>query len=60
MRIAWGSIYRKKDKRKKLFDQHKKLFQAIRQHDPKKAAEEALAHLSFAEQNFREGLKVEE
>ena len=60
MRIAWGSIFRKKDKRKKLFDQHKKLFEAIRQHDPKKAAEEALLHLSFAEQNFREGLKVEE
>ena len=58
MRIAWGSIFRKKDKRKKLFDQHKKLYQAIRQHDSEKSAEEALVHLSFAEQNFREGLKV--
>lgn len=60
MRIAWGSIFRKKDKRKKLFHQHKKVFQAIRQRDPEKAAQEALVHLSFAEQNFREGLKEKE
>lgn len=47
LRIAWGKIFRKKEKRKKLFLQHQGIFNAVKGHNPLKAAQKALVHLDF-------------
>jgi GntR family transcriptional repressor for pyruvate dehydrogenase complex len=56
LRIAYGDIFRKKDKRKKLLLQHQNMFEAIREHDPERASKEALIHLSFASETWESGL----
>ena len=56
LRIAYGDIFRKKDKRKKLLVQHQNMFKAIRDHDPEKALNEALIHLCFALETWESGL----
>jgi len=56
LRIAWGGVFRKRDKRKKLFQQHKNIFEAVKQHNPKKGADEALAHLEFVEEAWKNAL----
>jgi GntR family transcriptional repressor for pyruvate dehydrogenase complex len=56
LRIAYGDIFRKKDKRKKLLVQHQNMFEAIRDHDPEKASKEALMHLCFALETWESGL----
>ena len=53
LRIAWGSVFRKKDSRKKLFQQHQNIFKAVKEHDPQRGAEETLIHLNFVEENWR-------
>ncbi|MBW1715064.1 MAG: FadR family transcriptional regulator [Deltaproteobacteria bacterium] len=60
LRIAWGSIFKKKDRRQKLLEQHHAILEAIKSRDPEKAAKEAFVHLTFAEENFRNGLKIED
>jgi GntR family transcriptional repressor for pyruvate dehydrogenase complex len=57
LRIAYGDIFRKKDKRKKLLLQHQDMFKAIRDHDPEKASKEALIHLCFAFETWEIGLR---
>lgn len=54
LRIAWAGVFRKKDRRQLLFQQHKKIFQAIKNRDPKRSADEVLAHLTFVEENWHE------
>jgi GntR family transcriptional repressor for pyruvate dehydrogenase complex len=56
LRIAYGDIFRKKDKRKKLLLQHQDMFNAIRDHEPDRASNEALAHLCFALETWESGL----
>ncbi len=56
LRIAWGGVFKKKDRREKLFYQHECIFEAIKEHDPQKGAEEALRHLSFVEDNWKNAL----
>jgi GntR family transcriptional regulator, transcriptional repressor for pyruvate dehydrogenase complex len=56
LRIAWGGVFRKKDKRKKLFQQHKNILDAVIQHDPERGREEALIHLRFVEKTWRNAL----
>lgn len=56
LRIAYGDIFRKKDKRKTLLLQHQNMFKAIRDHDPEKASNEALIHLCFALETWESGL----
>lgn len=56
LRIAYGDIFRKKDKRKKLLLQHQNMFEAIRDHDPERASKEAFMHLSFASETWESGL----
>jgi len=56
LRIAWGGVFRKKEKRKKLFQQHKNILEAVKQHDPKRGLDEALAHLEFVEENWKNAL----
>lgn len=56
LRIAWGGVFRKKDRRKKLFEQHKNILDAVIQHDPERGREEALVHLRFVEENWRNAL----
>lgn len=56
LRIAWGGIFRKKDKRKKLFEQHLKIFDAVKNRDPERGREEALIHLRFVEVRWKKAL----
>jgi GntR family transcriptional repressor for pyruvate dehydrogenase complex len=56
LRIAYGDIFRKKDKRKKLLLQHQDMFNAIRDHEPDRASKEALVHLCFALETWESGL----
>ncbi|MBW2094685.1 MAG: FadR family transcriptional regulator [Deltaproteobacteria bacterium] len=56
LRIAWGGVFRKKDRRNKLFQQHKNILAAVIQHDPERGREEALNHLRFVEENWRNAL----
>ncbi|MDZ7698649.1 MAG: FadR/GntR family transcriptional regulator [Deltaproteobacteria bacterium] len=56
LRIAWGGIFRKMDKRKMLFEQHKNILDAVIQHDPERGREEALIHLRFVEENWKNSL----
>ncbi len=56
LRIAWAGVFRKRDRRQLLFEQHKRIFQAIKKRDSKRSADEVLAHLTFVEENWREAL----
>jgi GntR family transcriptional regulator, transcriptional repressor for pyruvate dehydrogenase complex len=58
LRIAWGGIFRKRDRRKKLFEQHKNILLAVKQRDPMKGREEALAHLKYVEENWQAALNA--
>jgi len=58
LRIAWGGIFRKRDKRMKLFEQHQNILEAVKQHDPKKGREEALAHLKYVEEKWQAALNA--
>jgi GntR family transcriptional repressor for pyruvate dehydrogenase complex len=56
LRIAYGDIFRKKDKRRKLLLQHQSMFKAIRDHDPERVSRETLIHLCFALEMWESGL----
>jgi GntR family transcriptional repressor for pyruvate dehydrogenase complex len=56
LRIAYGDIFRKKDKRRKLLVQHQNMFRTIRDHDPEGASKEALIHLCFALETWESGI----
>ena len=56
LRIAWGGIFKKRDKRNKLFQQHKNILEAVKQRDPERGREEALAHLQFVEERWEKSL----
>jgi len=58
LRIGWGGIFRKRDKRMKLFEQHQNILEAVKQHDPKKGREEALAHLKYVEEKWQAALNA--
>ena len=60
LRIAWGGIFRKRDKRNKLFQQHKNILEAVKQRNPETGREEALAHLRFVEERWEESLDQSE
>jgi GntR family transcriptional regulator, transcriptional repressor for pyruvate dehydrogenase complex len=55
-RIAWGEIFRENEKRKILFEQHKSIFEAIRDRNPKKGADEANRHHDFLQKEWKEAL----
>lgn len=59
LRIAWGSVFRKKEKRNKLFEQHQKIFHAVKEHNPEEAAQVALEHLDFVGKEWKESLVKE-
>ncbi len=56
LRIAWGGIFKKRDQRNKLFQQHKNILEAVKQRDPERGREEALAHLRFVEEKWEKAL----
>jgi len=59
LRIVWGSVFRKKEKRRKLFQQHQKIFHAVKEHNPEKAVREALEHLDFVGKEWKDSLVKE-
>lgn len=54
--IAWGSIFREKNRRRKLLDQHRNILNAIEERNSPKAAQEALAHLTFVQESWQSAL----
>jgi GntR family transcriptional regulator, transcriptional repressor for pyruvate dehydrogenase complex len=58
LRIAWGGVFKKKDRRRKLFEQHKNILMAVKLRDPKKGREEALVHLKYVEENWQAALSA--
>jgi GntR family transcriptional repressor for pyruvate dehydrogenase complex len=56
LRIAWGSVFREKDRRNRLFQQHKNILKAVKERDPERGREEALTHLRFVEENWEKYL----
>jgi GntR family transcriptional repressor for pyruvate dehydrogenase complex len=56
LRIAWGGIFKKRDQRNKLFQQHKNILEAVKQRDPERGREESLAHLRFVEEKWEKAL----
>jgi len=58
LRIAWGGVFKKKDRRRKLFEQHKNILLAVKLRDPKKGREEALAHLKYVEENWQAAISA--
>lgn len=56
LRIAWGGVFKKRDSRRRLLEQHKHMYLAIRDHEPEKAAGEARVHLTFVEKEWRDAL----
>jgi len=54
--IAWGSIFREKNRRRKLLDQHQNIFNAIEERNSSKAAQEALTHLNFVQECWQGAL----
>ena len=56
LRIAWGGIFRQKDRRKKLFQQHQNIFKAVKGRNPQRGAEEILIHLNFVEETWQNAL----
>ena len=55
-RNAWGGVFRKRDRRKKLLHQHQNIFIAIKEHNPKKGAEEARRHFNYVGENWEDAL----
>ena len=53
MRIAWGGIFNNSESKTALLEQHKKIIDSIKSHDPKKARRAAREHLEFAEKKWR-------
>lgn len=58
LRIAWGGIFKKKNIRKELFEQHKNILEAVKQRDPEKGSEGALAHLRYVEEKWQAALSL--
>ncbi len=58
LRIAWGGVFRKKNNRKKLFEQHKNILVAVKARDPEKGRKMALAHLQYVEENWQAALSL--
>jgi len=58
LRIAWGGIFRKKDMREKLFEQHKNILEAVKQRNPENGREFALVHLRYVEEKWQAALSL--
>jgi GntR family transcriptional repressor for pyruvate dehydrogenase complex len=58
LRVAWGSVFNKKDKRRRLMEQHQNIFYAIQNHDGQRAGEEAGLHLDFVEREWKDALSA--
>jgi GntR family transcriptional repressor for pyruvate dehydrogenase complex len=56
LRIAWGSVFKKRESRRKLFEQHCSIFYAVRANDSQTGEREALVHMSFVEENWKAAL----
>jgi GntR family transcriptional repressor for pyruvate dehydrogenase complex len=53
---ARRQLYLGEDNPQKILDQHRKIYRAIKAHDPAKAADCMLAHLTYAERELRKRL----
>jgi len=57
--IAWGSVFREKNRRRKLLGQHQNIFNAIEERNSPRAAQEGLAHLNFVQESWQSALGTE-
>jgi len=51
--VARRRLYLDKDNPRKLVEQHRRIYEAIKEHDPEAAAQAMLAHLTYAERELR-------
>jgi len=58
-RVSREKLFRKESNRRFIADQHMRIFQAIKDRDPKRASREARDHIAFVERELREILKQE-
>ncbi len=58
LRIAWGGIFRKKHPRKKLLEQHRNIVAAVKERNPDKGREMALAHLKYVQETWQAALSL--
>lgn len=56
LRIAWGGVFEKEERRKALFNQHQDIFRAIKEHASESGIRAALKHLNYVEDNWRDAL----
>lgn len=56
LRIAWAGVFRIRERRKALLEQHRNIVAAIREHDSRRGAKEAFRHLCFVEENWQDTL----
>lgn len=56
MRIAWGGIFNNADSKTALLEQHIKIIESIKSHDPIRGRQAAREHLEFAEKKWEEAL----
>lgn len=53
---ARRQLYQGEDNPRRILEQHRKVYRAIKAHDPAKAAQAMLAHLTYAERELRKRL----
>ncbi len=58
IRKSWGGVFRKKEKRKKLFHQHMGIFEGIKEHDPRKGEEQAAKHFDYVNESWENSLNI--
>jgi len=56
LRITWGRVFYNNEAREELFQQHKNIYKAIKEHNPKKGWEAAYIHMSFVQENWRRNI----
>lgn len=59
LRNAWGGVFKKKDRRKKLFDQHQTICKAIEEHDVQRATEATAIHFNYVQEAWKNSLSKE-
>ena len=57
---VWRAVYLTDEDHRKLYGHHRDIFEAIRDHDPERARQAMLVHLTFAEERSNEYVRLKE
>jgi len=53
LRLAWGGVFEKQERRQALFEQHRNIFTAIKERSPEKGIQAAIEHMNYVEENWQ-------